>query len=480
MRSRLVRTLSLLVALCLWAGTAHAQYTRISSGTAAPSGGVDGNVYIRTGATLPGFYINISGWIGPFNTPIGNVTTTATLTAGKAIIGAGTTAIDISSLTATVVKSSTGTLSAASAGTDYVAPGSITTSGLTMNTARLLGRTTASSGAVEEITVGSGLSLSAGSLTATGGGTGTVTNTGTLTAHAVMLGNGGVDITALGSLGTNGQVLTSGGAGVDPSWTTVAGTGTVTTTGSPANGDFALFSGSTSITNGTINGRLIGIQVITATGAGTYTPTAGTVSIVLELQGGGGGGGGVSQPSGTTSALAGGGGGGGYIRTRLTTNFSGASYVVGAKGTGGTAGANNGVDGTSTTFTDTAGSPTTYTAAGGSKGLGSASQGGNVGFATTGSSAGGTCTNGDIKIPGGASSVAYGLAAGQGLAGVGGDSFLGRGGRGSPIVAANTSNAGTAATGFGGGGSGAVAGGTGTAKAGGDGTDGIIVIWEFS
>jgi len=56
----------------------------------------------------------------------------------------------------------------ATAATDYVAPGSITTSGLTQATARLLGRTTASSGAVEEITVGAGLSLSAGSLTATG------------------------------------------------------------------------------------------------------------------------------------------------------------------------------------------------------------------------------------------------------------------------------------------------------------------------
>jgi hypothetical protein len=48
--------------------------------------------------------------------------------------------------------------------------GSITASGYTQNTARLLGRTTASAGAVEEITVGSGLSLSAGSLSATGGG----------------------------------------------------------------------------------------------------------------------------------------------------------------------------------------------------------------------------------------------------------------------------------------------------------------------
>lgn len=47
--------------------------------------------------------------------------------------------------------------------------------GITMNTARLLGRTTGGSGVAEEITVGSGLSLAAGSLTASAGlGTGSV------------------------------------------------------------------------------------------------------------------------------------------------------------------------------------------------------------------------------------------------------------------------------------------------------------------
>lgn len=48
------------------------------------------------------------------------------------------------------------------------ASGSITSSGYTQNTAKLLGRTTGSSGAIEEISVGSGLTLSAGSLSASG------------------------------------------------------------------------------------------------------------------------------------------------------------------------------------------------------------------------------------------------------------------------------------------------------------------------
>jgi hypothetical protein len=51
---------------------------------------------------------------------------------------------------------------------------------------------------------------------------GTVTNTsGSLTAHAVVLGNGGNDEYTLSSLGTSGTVLTSNGAGADPSWQAV-------------------------------------------------------------------------------------------------------------------------------------------------------------------------------------------------------------------------------------------------------------------
>lgn len=61
------------------------------------------------------------------------------------------------------LKDSAGTVT-----TPSVPSGAVTTSGLTMATARLLGRTTASTGAIEEITVGSGLSLAAGALTATG------------------------------------------------------------------------------------------------------------------------------------------------------------------------------------------------------------------------------------------------------------------------------------------------------------------------
>lgn len=63
-----------------------------------------------------------------------------------------------------IPKLTSGVISAAVAATDYVAPGAITTSGLTMATSTLIGRTTASTGAPEQITVGANLTLSAGTL----------------------------------------------------------------------------------------------------------------------------------------------------------------------------------------------------------------------------------------------------------------------------------------------------------------------------
>lgn len=70
----------------------------------------------------------------------------------------------------------------------YAAIGAITGSGLTMATGKLLGRSTASTGAVEEITVGSGLSLSAGTLSSTA--LGDVVGPASATANAFALFDG--------------------------------------------------------------------------------------------------------------------------------------------------------------------------------------------------------------------------------------------------------------------------------------------------
>jgi hypothetical protein len=90
--------------------------------------------------------------------------------------------------------------------TGAAASGSITTSGLTQATARILGRTTASTGAIEEIQIGSGLSLSAGELSSTvsAGIPATI-----LDAKGDLIVASAADTAArLAVGGTNGHVLT--------------------------------------------------------------------------------------------------------------------------------------------------------------------------------------------------------------------------------------------------------------------------------
>jgi len=124
----------------------------------------------------------------------------------------------------------------------------------------------------------------------TGIGTGTVTNSGTLTANAVILGNGTTSVKALGSLGTTTTLLHGNASGAptfagvsiadhtatgtpdastflrgDNTWATPAGSGTVTTTGSPANGNLTQFSGATSITNGNLSGDVTTSNTLAAT-----------------------------------------------------------------------------------------------------------------------------------------------------------------------------------------------------------------------
>lgn len=225
------------------------------------------------------------------------------------------------------------------------------------------------------------------------------------------------------------------------------------------------------------SGGLIGIQTITTTGAYTYTPTSGTNSVVIDLQGAGGGGGALAQPTGTNVSEGQGGGGGAWLRVRLTANFSGGTGSVGAKGTGGSAGANDGTAGGDTTFIDTAGSPTTYTAAGGAAGLkGSAVASPHI----RAGALGGTATNGTLSASGGAGLFAASLSQIQQYGSTGGTAMYGTPARAAVTQVINTCTAGGNATGKGAGGGGAVGNGTGSAAAGGDGADGVVIIWEFS
>lgn len=108
-------------------------------------GGSVNSVSAGTGITVTGTATN----------PVVNLTTPVTVSNG----GSGAT-----TLTGILKGNGTSAFTAAVAGTDYVAPGAVTTSGLTMTTSRLLGRTTALTGAIEEITVSSPITLTGGVL----------------------------------------------------------------------------------------------------------------------------------------------------------------------------------------------------------------------------------------------------------------------------------------------------------------------------
>ena len=125
-----------------------------------PTAGTAGQVLTSAGGTGAPYWQTLTG--------TGTVTDVSVLTAngfaGSVATPTTTATITLQTTVSGVLKGDGTALSAAVAGTDYVAPGAITTSGLTMSTNRLLGRTTASTGAVEQITVGTGLALYSGSI----------------------------------------------------------------------------------------------------------------------------------------------------------------------------------------------------------------------------------------------------------------------------------------------------------------------------
>lgn len=215
-------------------------------------------------------------------------------------------------------------------------------------------------------------------------------------------------------------------------------------------------------------GNIASFQVLTSGTGATYTPTSGTTKILVELCGGGGGGGGAANTA-ANAAAAGGGGGGGYARKFYSSIGSSYTYTVGTGGAGGAAGNNNGTQGVDTTF-DNGG--TIITAKRGSGGTGSAA--GVVPAVVAGGSGGTVSTNGDVNgagmsgLPG---RVWNGTVAESGQ---GGSGPFGGGG-----AACITERNGIAGAGKGAGGSGGCSYGT-NAKSGGAGSDGIIIVWEFT
>jgi hypothetical protein len=118
------------------------------------------------------------------------------------------------------------------------------------------------------------LSYSGTALPVANGGTGQVTAAAAFNALSPITTTGDIIYSPSGAtsqrlgIGSTGNVLTvSGGV---PAWAPPATAGTVTTTGSPANGNLTKFSGSTSITNGDLSGDI--------TTSGTLATTLATVN----------------------------------------------------------------------------------------------------------------------------------------------------------------------------------------------------------
>ncbi len=264
----------------------------------------------------------------------------------------------------------------------------------------------------------------------------------TAAASLVFTNNTTGDIQALAPSATNGQVLTQTATGM--AWQSI----------------------------GALN------NVVVLTSSGTYTPSAGTKSILVKIVGGGGGGGGVAATVSASieDALAGGGGGaGGYCEYYVASVAASYPVTVGAAGTGGVAGANPGSAGGSSTFNGT------VSAGGGSGGGGCTA---TVGIFYNAGGAGGTAGGGTVNIPGnsGSNGVIYvNSSSPAACSGIGGSGPLGQGGVSPYIV--NLSKAGNSGTGYGSGGSGAIStwtsGGNNGAQAGGNGTSGVIIVYEY-
>lgn len=228
-----------------------------------------------------------------------------------------------------------------------------------------------------------------------------------------------------------------------------------------ANGFYNLISDGTNLRLAPTDGRLLGVQVFTA--SGTYTPTVGMAKAIAEVQGAGAGAGGA--PATAAGAFSGspGASSGSYAKCMLTAAQIGASQVV----TIGAAGA----AGSGSSFPSTGGNGGTSSL--GSLiicpgGIGSQSYGptGSTVFMTGGAAqASAPTTSGTVieSVAGNNGGAAFGSAAGGVIGGVGGISPM----------SSTAASPGAGATGT-------ALGASAAAIAGNAGYAGKIIIWEYA
>lgn len=431
--------------------------------SANPTDGLQGDIYI-----LAKIVSNLATWV-PYNTGIsgpllsltvdaatapGTIVVLPTSTTGTITVTGGQ--VSASSIganaiqTKSVAQNSFGILiqqagSGASASSSLNGIASFSTAAFSISagfvTLNAINLSTGVTGILPVANGGTGVGTLTGYLV--GNGTSAITGLGASTDNAVAVTNNS-GAAALVANGTPGYVFTAN-SGAPPSW-------------QPAPGSSTGFT-------------IIVDRIFTS--SGTYTPTASMKYCIVECIGGGGGGAGVTSSS-TSFYVGGGGGGGGYARIVLTAASIGASKAVtiGAAGTGGLAGTNNGGTGGATSL------GTLCVAGGGLGGISSTALG--VSAAVLGGN-GGSGTVGDFFTTG--TIGGYGIASSSDsstISGCGGSTFFGGAGNCVIVVQSSGSIAGNNATSYGGGGSGAVANSINTSpKAGGNGFAGIVIITEY-
>lgn len=204
-------------------------------------------------------------------------------------------------------------------------------------------------------------------------------------------------------------------------------------------------------------------------GSGTYTTPSKVRAIYVECVGGGGGGGGVDGQGVGTAAVSRSGGGGAYCAKLITSPAATYTYAVGAGGSAGAAGDNDGAVGGTTTFTGTG---TSLSALGGNQGLGHTGTSGNSGSTPGGN--GGTATGGDINLAGNRGGARAVLSAIIAAISQQGDCPMFGGAR-----AQSSENSGASGLNFGCAGSGAATSNVTSNFAGGAGANGTIRITEY-
>lgn len=224
------------------------------------------------------------------------------------------------------------------------------------------------------------------------------------------------------------------------------------------------------------NARLGDRKVFTADGS--YSKPTGLKFIIVELVGGGGAGGGAAATGAADAAISGGGGAGGYTQKKILAEDLAASesITIGLGGTGVTG--TNGNNGGTTSF----GAHCSATG-----GTGGSSNGSTSGPRVSTGRSGGVGQNGDVNMEGGGGSpghkiIGTGATTEPVVSGSGGTApgpWGGGGGYGGAVQKNSAGGDGAAGGNYGGGGGGSANGESRSAKAGANGADGIVVVWEF-